>query len=320
MKVLVTGGAGYIGSVVVQQLVAHGHQVVVLDDLSTGHRDAAHPEAEFLQGDIAQARTFLDQSFDGVLHFAAKSLVAESVTYPERYWHGNVVASLALIDAVRQAGVERFVFSSTAAVYGNPVSDTMTEEHPTAPINTYGASKLTIDHMLAAESTAHGLAAVSLRYFNVAGAAYSETGQVLRERHDPETHLIPNLLKVATGERETASIFGTDYPTRDGTAVRDYIHVLDLADAHIRALNAARGGVHEVYNLGTGTGSTVLEVLSAVRQVTGHPTPASEQPRRSGDPALLVASHTKATNELGWSPQRDIDDMVRDAWKAVSAV
>lgn len=310
MKVLVTGGAGYIGGVVAQQLLAGDHEVVILDDLSTGHADAVLSGATWHEGSIADAGEVLDSSFDAVIHLAAKSLVGESVQHPERYWHGNIVASLALIDAVRAAGVPRFIFSSTAAVYGHPVSDAITEDHPTAPINPYGASKLAIDHMLAAEAAAHGLASASLRYFNVGGASDG-----LSERHDPETHLIPNLLRAAAGGGEPAKLFGTDYPTHDGTAVRDYIHVLDLADAHLRAMEQIRPGTHEVFNLGTGVGSSVREVLDAVETVTGHRVPVVEEDRRPGDPATLVASGEKAREVLGWTPRRGLVDIVRDAWE-----
>ncbi|MGJ9424959.1 UDP-glucose 4-epimerase GalE [Nesterenkonia halotolerans] len=314
MKLLVTGGAGYIGSVVVQQLLAEGHTVEVLDNLSTGHADSILGGAIWHEADLLQVGRILDSSFDGVVHLAARSLVGESVSHPERYWHGNIVATLALLDAMREAGVPRLVFSSTAAVYGEPAGASIAETDQTMPTNPYGASKLAIDHMLTAEAHAHGLAAISLRYFNVAGAS----GE-LRERHDPETHLIPNLLKVASGEKESASIFGTDYPTEDGTAVRDYIHVRDLAEAHLRALKAAVPGTHEIYNLGTGTGTSVRQVIDAVREVTGREVPAVEEPRRAGDPAVLVASGQRALDDLGWQPTRDIRQMVSDAWTALSS-
>ncbi|WP_022873513.1 UDP-glucose 4-epimerase GalE [Nesterenkonia alba] len=311
MKVLVTGGAGYIGSVVTQQLLDANHDVVVVDSLATGHRENVLAGASWHHGDISDAGEILDSSFDAVVHLAAKSLVGESVAHPERYWHGNIVATLKLIDAVRAAGVPRFVFSSTAAVYGNPVSETITEEHPTAPINPYGASKLAIDHMLAGEAAAHGLAAVSLRYFNVGGASGH-----LRERHDPETHLIPNLLTAAAGQGE-AKLFGTDYPTHDGTAVRDYIHVVDLAEAHLLAMDWVQPGTHEVFNLGTSVGSSVREVIDAVKRVTGRDLPVREEPRRPGDPAVLVASGKKAKQVLGWTPHRDLDTIIGDAWEAL---
>ncbi|GAA1187742.1 UDP-glucose 4-epimerase GalE [Nesterenkonia xinjiangensis] len=309
MKVLVTGGAGYIGSVVAQQLLRAGHEVIVLDDLSKGHADSVLPGAIWHPGGLEDAAEVLDPSVDAVIHLAAKSLVGESVEHPERYWHGNVVASLGLIDAMRAAGVRRMVFSSTAAVYGSPLTETIAEDHPAAPINPYGASKLAIDHMLSAEAKAHGLAAVSLRYFNVGGASDG-----LSERHDPETHLIPNLLKAAAGHGDTAKLFGTDYPTPDGTAVRDYIHILDLAAAHLQAMEWVAPGTHEIFNLGTGVGSSVREVIDAVERVTGRSVPVEEHPRRAGDPATLVASGQKAREVLGWQPRHSLEDIIRDAW------
>jgi UDP-glucose 4-epimerase len=258
---------------------------------------------------VHDAVEFLDPSYDAVLHFAAKSLVGESVNRPEIYWHNNVVGTLALLDAMRAVGVHKIVFSSTAATYGEPSEMPITEATVPRPTNPYGMSKLTVDSMLGTECTAHGVGAVSLRYFNVAGA-YGSLG----ERHDPETHLIPNLLKVAAGEVEYAKVFGTDYPTHDGTAVRDYLHVVDLADAHLRALEAITSARHGVYNLGSGTGYSVREVLDAVREVTGHPIPAVAAPRRAGDPPSLVASNALAAAELGWSPTRGITEMAADAW------
>lgn len=313
MKLLVTGGAGYIGSVVTALLLEQGHTVTVLDDLSTGHADAVPDGASFVQGSVAttgMAESVLDPSYDAVLHFAAKSLVGESVEKPDLYWRNNVGGTLSLLDAMRTHGVGRIVFSSTAATYGEPATIPITEDTPALPTNPYGASKLAVDRMLEAEAAAYGLAAVSLRYFNVAGA-YGKH----RERHDPETHLIPNLLRVVAGDAPEAQIFGTDYETRDGTAVRDYLHVVDLADAHLRALTAATPGTHRVINLGSGAGFTVLEILQAVRQVTGHPLPAVESPRRPGDPPVLIASNARALQELGWSPQRDLTAMVKDAWQ-----
>jgi UDP-glucose 4-epimerase len=309
MKLLVTGGAGYIGSVVGALLLEAGHQVTVLDDCSSGHADAVPTGAAFVSGALEMAGEVLDPSFDGVLHFAAKSLVGESVRKPHLYWRNNVGGTLALLDAMRRHGVRRIVFSSTAATYGEPTEIPITEATPPVPTNPYGASKLAVDHMLGSEARAYDLAAISLRYFNVAGA-YGRYG----ERHDPETHLVPNLLAVAAGDAENAQLFGTDYPTRDGTPVRDYIHVVDLADAHLRALAAAASGRHLVCNLGSSTGSTVREVISAVRRVTGHPVPVVEGPRRPGDPPTLVASNARAREELGWAPGRDLDTMVADAW------
>jgi UDP-glucose 4-epimerase len=315
VKLLVTGGAGYIGAVVTSLLLEAGHEVTVVDDLSTGHADGVPPGAALIKARVHDAVEFMDPSFDAVLHFAAKSLVGESVSRPELYWHNNVVGSLALLDAMRASGVRKIVFSSTAATYGEPAEMPILETTPTRPTNPYGMSKLTVDTMLGTECAAHGLAAVSLRYFNVAGARDS-----FGERHDPETHLIPNLLKVATGEVEHAKIFGSDYPTRDGTAVRDYIHVVDLADAHVRALDAMESGVHKIYNLGSGTGYTVREVLEAVRTATGHPIPAVDVERRAGDPPSLIASNALAAAELGWKPARGIEQMAADAWAFAQSV
>ncbi len=313
MKLLVTGGAGYIGAVVAAQLVEAGHEVVVLDDLSTGYQDNLPDGATLVRGRVQDAAGVLDGAgFDGVLHFAAKSLVAESVAHPERYWDNNVCGTLALLTAMREAGVRRFVFSSTAATYGEPSVSPITEDVPAVPINPYGQSKLAVDHMLTGEAAAHGLAAASLRYFNV-GGAYGPHG----ERHDPETHLIPNLLAVPAGRRESADVFGTDYTTSDGTAVRDYLHVVDLSLAHLLALDAVEPGRHDVVNLGTGTGYTVRQVLDACREVTGHPVPVVERDRRPGDPTTLVASNVRAHELLGWVPGRGLERIVSDAWAFV---
>jgi UDP-glucose 4-epimerase len=313
VKLLVTGGAGYIGSVVATQLLDAGHDVVVLDNLDTGHADAVPSAATFVRASIDQAEHVLADGIEAVLHFAAKSLVAESVAVPELYWHNNVEGSLALLDAMRRTGVRRIVFSSTAATYGEPSVSPITEDTPAVPINPYGQSKLAVDHMLTGEAHAHGLAAVSLRYFNV-GGAFAGRG----ERHVPETHLIPNVLAVAAGEREQVAIFGTDYPTRDGTAVRDYLHVEDLGRAHLLALQSATPGEHLICNLGTGTGYTVREVVQACRDVTGHPIPAVEQPRRAGDPPELVASNVRAAQRLGWTTEHGLERIVADAWAFMS--
>ncbi len=268
MKLLVTGGAGYIGSVVAQ-------------------------------------------GYDAVLHFAALALVAESVAHPERYHRGNFVGTLNLLDAMREAGCKRLVFSSTCAVYGEPSEVPMPETLPTAPVNAYGASKLAVDRMITDECRAHGLGAVSLRYFNVAGA----TG-ALGEDHEPETHLIPLVLQAADGQREHVSVFGTDYPTPDGTAVRDYIHIEDLGEAHILGLEQATNpGEHRIYNLGNGTGFSVRQVIETARAVTGREIPVREEGRRPGDPAALVASSQKIRDELGWVPKKpEIESMIADAW------
>jgi UDP-glucose 4-epimerase len=312
VKLLVTGGAGYVGSVCAAHLVDAGHDVTVLDDLSTGHKDAVPDGARFVEADLADAADdVLAEGFDGVLHFAAKSLVGESVQRPELYWNGNVVTSFRLLEAMRRNRTPRLVFSSTAATYGEPEQVPIREDAPTRPTNPYGASKLAIDHAIGSYAAAHGIAAVSLRYFNVAGA-HGRFG----ERHTVETHLIPLVLQVASGARESVQVYGDDWPTPDGTCVRDYIHVDDLADAHLLALEHARPGRHAIYNLGSGSGFSVREVVEACRAVTGHPIPAVTAPRRAGDPAVLIASSEAARAELGWRPRRtDIATIVGDAWE-----
>ncbi|MET7723029.1 UDP-glucose 4-epimerase GalE [Streptomyces mirabilis] len=309
-KYLVTGGAGYVGSVVAQHLIEAGHEVTVLDNLSTGFREGVPAGATFIEGDIRDAGKWLDSSYDAVLHFAAFSQVGESVVKPEKYWDNNVGGTMALLAAMREAGVRKLVFSSTAATYGEPEQTPIVESAPTRPTSPYGASKLAVDHMITGEAAAHGLGAVSLRYFNVAGA-YGAQG----ERHDPESHLIPLVLQVAQGRREAISVFGDDYPTPDGTCVRDYIHVADLAEAHLLAVEAATAGEHLICNLGNGNGFSVREVIATVRQVTGHPIPEVMAPRRGGDPAVLVASAATARERLGWNPSRaDLAGIVADAW------
>ncbi|MFI9589495.1 UDP-glucose 4-epimerase GalE [Nonomuraea sp. NPDC052265] len=313
MRLLVTGGAGYVGSVVAAQLVEAGHEVTVLDDLSTGHEDAVPEGARFVRESITNAHDALD-GIDAVLHFAAKSLVGESVEKPGLYWANNLGGTLALLDAMRDQGVRRIVFSSTAATYGEPERSPVEEGDPTRPTNPYGASKLAVDTALSAYAGIRGLGAVSLRYFNVAGA-YGR----FRERHTVETHLIPNVLKVATGERDSVSVFGTDYPTADGTCVRDYVHVSDLARAHLLALEAIAEGEHKIYNLGSGTGFSVQEVISVCREVTGHEIPVVVGERRPGDPAVLVASSARIQRDLGWKAERAaLRDIVSDAWTALS--
>ncbi|MFI5640095.1 UDP-glucose 4-epimerase GalE [Streptomyces goshikiensis] len=309
-RYLVSGGAGYIGSVVAARLLAAGHDVTVLDDLTTGVLEAVPDRADFVVGGVTQAAAVLDAGYAGVLHFAASSQVAESVRDPEKYWRNNVAGSLELITAMRRAGVGTLVFSSTAAVYGEPEQVPIAEHARTAPTSPYGATKLAVDHLITGEATAHGLAAVSLRYFNVAGA-HAGRG----ERHDPESHLIPLVLQVALGRRPHIDVYGDDYPTRDGTCVRDYIHVADLAEAHLLALDAARYGEHLICNLGNGEGFTVREVIDSVRRVTGHPIPEIVRPRRPGDPAVLIASADRARERLGWRPRRtDLDSIVADAY------
>jgi UDP-glucose 4-epimerase len=310
MKLLVTGGAGYIGSVCAARLVEAGHEIVVLDNLSTGHADAVPDGCRFVPGEVAEAGPLLAEGFDGVLHFAARSLVGESMTDPQRYWWGNVVASVRLLDAMIEHGIGRLVFSSTAATYGEPQSVPITEDDATRPTNPYGATKLAIDHAISSYAAAHGLAAVSLRYFNV-GGAFGRHG----ERHTVETHLIPVVLQVALGQRDKITIFGDDWPTVDGTCLRDYIHVTDLADAHELALDRAEPGEHRIYNLGNGTGFSVREVIETCREVTGHPIPAEVADRRPGDPAVLIAASERARADLGWKPERaELASIVADAW------
>jgi UDP-glucose 4-epimerase len=312
VRVLVTGGAGYIGSVVASQLLEAGHETVVLDDLSKGHAEAVPEGARLVQGDLLDAGFVggtLSEGFDGVLHFAALSLVGESVEVPERYYRNNVCGTLNLIEAMRESDVERLVFSSTAAVYGVPEEEPIRETAPTMPTNPYGSSKLAVDRLIGAVAEAHGLAATSLRYFNVAGAS----GR-LGEDHHPETHLIPLVLEAAA-QGSSVKVLGTDYPTRDGTAVRDYIHVEDLGRAHLLALEATEPGEHRVYNLGNGAGFSVREVVEAARRVTGERIDAVEAPRRAGDPPTLVASSEKIRADLGWKPEKpDLADMISDAW------
>jgi UDP-glucose 4-epimerase len=318
VKLLVTGGAGYVGSVTSRLLLDAGHEVVVLDNLSTGFREAVASDATFIEADIRDAGQVLtpEAGFDAVLHFAGLIAAGESMAKPELYWDHNVVRSLALLDAVRAAKVPRLVFSSTAAVYGNPTELPITESAVKAPTNTYGGTKLTFDMALTSETFAHGLAAVSLRYFNVAGAYIRPDGTAIGERHDPETHLIPIALQVAAGKRDKLQLFGDDYPTDDGTCVRDYIHVEDLARAHLLALSAATAGEHRIYNLGNGNGFSNRQVVEAARQVTGHELPVEIAPRRDGDPAALVASSAKARDELGWVPAKNtLPDMIGDAWQ-----
>ncbi|RAV32103.1 UDP-glucose 4-epimerase GalE [Corynebacterium heidelbergense] len=316
--ILVTGGAGYVGSACTQVLLDRGYRVTVVDNLTTGNRDAVPEGASFVEGDIRNvARDILGSGdFQAVFHFAARSLVGESVEHPEEYWHHNVVTSLELLDAMRLHRVNNLVFSSTAACYGEPEEVPITEDAPTSPTNPYGASKLAIDHIISSYATAHGLGATSLRYFNVAGA-YRGCG----ENRSVETHLIPLVLQVALGHRDAIKVFGTDWPTADGTAVRDYIHILDLAEAHILAAHTNTPGRHRIFNLGSGDGYSVKQVVETCRAVTGHPIPAEDAPRRAGDPATLIASSARAIEDLGWQPQHsDLETIVRDAWEFTAAL
>jgi UDP-glucose 4-epimerase len=319
MRVLVTGGAGYIGSGVVEQLLASGHAAVVYDSLSKGHRDAVHPQAEFIQADLLDAgalRSALDR-VEAVVHMAADSLVGESVSEPAKYYRNNVVAGLTLLDAMRDRNVRWLVFSSTAAVYGEPVRQPIEESAPAAPTNPYGETKLAFERALHWYSLAYGLRSISLRYFNAAGATAH-----CRERHDPETHLIPLVLQAALGRLPEVTVFGTDYPTPDGTCVRDYIHVADLARAHVLALDAlASGHSGGTYNLGCGgNGYSVNEVIEVVRAVSGRKVAIRPGPRRAGDPAVLIASSGLIARDLRWQPRfQDLREIVRSAWDALRA-
>ncbi len=310
-RILVTGGAGYIGSTATAILADRGYEVVVLDDLSMGHADAVDPRATFIEGSILDADLLRNAlaGCEAVIHFAGKSLVGESVEKPELYHHVNVDGSQNLLEAMAIHGIDKIVFSSSAATYGQPIDNPITEESFASPTNPYGASKLAIDKMI----TAAGISAISLRYFNVAGAYQSSNGW-LAERHNPETHLIPLVLRAT--EENPLKIFGTDWDTKDGTCIRDYVHVIDLIEAHILALGALKPHVHEIVNLGSGGGYSVREVISVATKVLGRPVPAVESPRRAGDPATLVASITKAKSLLGWEPTRDLETMISDAVKS----
>jgi len=316
MKILVTGGAGYIGSLVTAELLKAGHEVVVFDSLIRGHRQALPEAATLILGDITD-RESLNQVFkshrvEAVMHFAALIEVAESMKVPERYYRNNSAGTLTLLEAMLAAGVRKLVFSSTAALYGNPQRTPIQEDDPLAPTNAYGDSKFLVERMLAWFHQIHELRYASLRYFNASGAARPDLG----EDHSPESHLIPLILKVALGQRPNISIFGTDYPTPDGCCVRDYIHVLDLASAHLLALDALSQSSRLIYNLGTGQGFSVREVVGMARRVTGHPIPAVECPRRPGDPSTLVASFEKIQKELGWKPKHsELEHIVSSAWE-----
>jgi UDP-glucose 4-epimerase len=318
MKLLVTGGAGYIGSVVARQLLDGGHELTVLDNLERGHRKAVPDEAQLVVADLRDqeaVRRALRDGFEGVLHFAALSLVGESVQRPERYYRTNVGGTLNLLEAMIASDVKRLVFSSTAAVYGQPERVPIVEEAPTRPTNPYGAAKLAVDAMIGDHCRAYGLEAVSLRYFNVAGAS-GDAG----EDHEPETHLIPNVLRAAIGLAHHVDIYGTDYETPDGTAIRDYIHIEDLAAAHLLALDGTRPGQHRIFNLGNGNGFSVREVIASARDVTGREIAVREAPRRAGDPPILIAASDRIRSELGWQAEKPgLKQMIADAWTFVRA-
>ena len=315
MNVLVTGGAGYIGSVVADALLQAGHSVTVFDNLSRGHREAVPGPAELIVGDLEDASAiegaFNGRNFDAVMHFAALIEAGESMKTPERYFRNNTLNTLTLLEAMLRHNVKRFVFSSTAALFGDPLRVPIEEEDTYAPVNAYGESKLLVEKMLAWFHQCHGLRYAALRYFNAAGAA-GDRG----EHHQPETHLIPRVLGVALGHTESVSIFGTDYATPDGTCVRDYIHILDLASAHLLALNALGERDRLIYNLGNGQGFSIREVIDVARRVTGHPIPVAEAARRPGDPAILVASSARIQRELGWRPRyASLDAILESAWE-----
>ncbi len=324
MKILVTGGAGYIGGTVAGLLAQNGHQAVVFDNLSHGRRDLLPLGVEFVEGELADRRAienlFIDaknqgQPFDGVLHFAALIEAGESMVHPEQFFRNNTASTLSLLEAILAHGPRKLVFSSTAAVYGEPEEVPIPETARLLPTNAYGESKLLVEHMLGWLNRIHGLRYASLRYFNVAGAPEGPDGITRGEAHQPESHLIPLVLDVALGRRASIKIFGEDYPTPDGTCIRDYIHVSDLADAHLLALDALNTNDRLIFNLGNGKGFSVREVIESARRVTGHPIPAEVCPRRAGDPAFLIASSEKAIRELGWKPKyTQLDDIVRTAW------
>ena len=313
MRILVTGGAGYVGGTVAQLMLDQGHQVVIYDNLCHAHRSMIPAEAEFVEGDLADRAAMeklLHTGIDGVMHFAALIEAGESMQKPEIYFRNNTASTLTLLEAMLATGVQRLVFSSTAAVYGEPESTPIREDAPLRPTNAYGESKLLVEHMLGWLNRIHGFRYTSLRYFNVAGAIEGRG-----EAHEPESHIIPLILDVALGRRQSIKVFGRDYPTPDGTCIRDYIHVQDLARAHLLALEALKERDKLIYNLGNGVGFSVREVIESARRVTGHPIPVEECPRRPGDPAVLIASSEKIGAELGWKPKYSIlDEIIESAW------
>jgi UDP-glucose 4-epimerase len=317
MRVLVTGGTGYIGSTAVEILLSQGFEISILDDCSMGHADTVPAGVRFVQGSLLNAHEVADalQGCEAVMHFAGKSLVGESVEKPDLYQSVNVDGTRILLDEMRKQSITKIVFSSSAATYGEPKVVPILETSETSPTNPYGATKLAIDHMITEEAKNHGISAASLRYFNVAGALKAQRGW-LAERHDPETHLIPNVLR--STESNPVKIFGTDWPTEDGTCIRDYVHVIDLIDAHIKALNSLGKPGHEIYNLGSGSGYSVREVVKAASDAIGHQIPFVDSPRRAGDPAVLIADISKAKRMLDWSPTRDMTMMVADTHQSMA--
>jgi UDP-glucose 4-epimerase len=317
MRVLVTGGTGYIGSTAVEVLLGQGFEISILDDCSMGHADTVPAGVRFIQGSLLNSAEVAEalSGCDAVMHFAGKSLVGESVEKPDLYQSVNVDGTRILLDEMRKQAITKIVFSSSAATYGEPKVVPILETAETNPTNPYGATKLAIDHMITEEAKNHGISAASLRYFNVAGALKAQRGW-LAERHNPETHLIPNVLR--STQANPVKIFGTDWPTADGTCVRDYVHVIDLIDAHVKALNSLGTAGHEIYNLGSGSGYSVREVVKAASDAIGHQIPYLDSPRRAGDPAVLIADITKAKRVLDWSPTRSLTTMVADTLNSMA--
>ena len=316
MEVLVTGAAGYIGSVVTEELIEQGYSVIALDNLKRGHRQAIAPEATFVQADLGNAReieeVFQSFSINSVIHLAAESTIEYSMTDPGIYFHSNVVCGMNLLDIMREHGVRKFIFSSTAAVYGEPSILPIEESAATKPVNSYGESKLMFERILNWYEYAYGINYISLRYFNAAGAS-----QRFGEDHDPETHLIPNVLKVASGRADHIPVFGTDYPTKDGSCIRDYVHVLDIAQAHLLSLEyLGKDGLNKIFNLGNGDGYSVFEVIEAAKMITRAEIPVAVHPRREGDPPILVANSSLAESEMGWCPRYSgIETIIESAWE-----